>query len=182
MPIARSVYPPPTNEMALMTSHGIAVACHDKPMSGHAPAHAQPTFPLQHERLFADATGSPQTQCSGATRRAAFKRQTAEVLCSTSGSDIHASSSIAWDQTRRPVPAPCRRLFLRPHWFESSRPDRDRTDHTGVCPSSRSRGVSRPRVRLFRSADHVRLGPLTALTVRRAVGCALRRMSEIAHE
>ena len=82
MPIARSVYPPPTNEMALMTSHGIAVACHDKPMSGHAPAHAQPTFPLQHERLFADATGSPQTQCSGATRRAAFKRQTAEVLCS----------------------------------------------------------------------------------------------------
>ena len=45
---------------------------------------------------------------------AAFKRPTAEVLCSTSGSDIHASSSIAWDQTRRPVPAPCRRLFPAP--------------------------------------------------------------------
>jgi len=114
MPIVWSVYPPPDNAMALMTSHGIAVACHDKPMSGHAPAHAQPTFPLRRERLFADATESPPTQCSGATRRAAFKRPTAEVLCSTSGSDIHASSSIAWDQTRRPVPAPCRRLFPAP--------------------------------------------------------------------
>jgi len=37
-------------------------------------------------------------------------------------------------------------------------------------------------VTIFRFADHVRLGPLTALIVRRAVGCALGRMSAIVHE
>jgi len=76
---------------------------------------------------------------------AAFKRPTAEVLCSTSGSDIHTSSSIAWDQIRRPVPVPCRRLFPAPTGLNRvARIGIGLTD-TGVCPSSRSRGVSRLR-------------------------------------
>ena len=144
--------------------------------------HAQPTFPLRCERLFAVATESPPTKCSSTTRRGCV--QTADR-----GSPLQhfgfRHSHVVFDclgSNQATGSGALSPIIPRPHWFESSRPDRDRTDHTGVCPSSRSRGVSRPRVRLFRSADHVRLGPLTALTVRRAVGCALRRMSEIAHE
>ena len=59
----------PTNEMALMTSHGIAVARHDKPMSGHVPAHAQPTFPLQRER----GTAPCGRYCGGAHSSIAFR-------------------------------------------------------------------------------------------------------------
>ena len=68
----------------------------------------------------------------------------AEVLCSTSGSDLHTSSSIAWDQIRRPVPVLCRRLFPRPHCLNRvARIGVGLTD-TGVCPSSRSRGCQLP--------------------------------------
>jgi len=52
-----------------------------------------------------------------------------------------------------------------------------------ACASSHGvGGVSRRRGHIFQFAGHVRLEPLTALIVRRAVGCALGRTSEIVHE
>jgi hypothetical protein len=139
--------------------------------------HAQPTFPLRCERLFAVATESPPTKCSSTTRRGCV--QTADR-----GSPLQhfgfRHSHVVFDclgSNQATGSGALSPIIPRPHWFESSRPDRGRTYRYGRVPSSRSRGVTR-RGHIFRFADHVGLGPLTALIV----GCALGRMSAIVHD